>query len=571
MSVRLAYRELIVCVLFALGTLLVLPSVSDASIVSSHSVPGLKHCVESRSCDIKNANLHFVNYSSVCKYSNCSFVAAADWEKIALHTQPSANLIKSEYKAAHQTFGGGLHMPDLWSYWKKSGIDGAFATKVSVWRHSRGAVQNGVLDFGSMIAQLAVSKNSALFHQLGADKTVLATIDGFDPTGPLVVFQTRTTQATWAQWQSSVRALWGIRTSRTPSTPQPTTTTTVAPTTTTTTTVVPPPTTTTTVVPPTTTTTVIQTVTITFNANGGSGVMANESESINTPTALIPNSFTYTGYSFNGWNSAPNGIGASYTNGASYSFATSITLYAQWTATTPTPFVGMTSQNWSGYVLPSTSILTETSGQWIVPTLNCADTTNADSATWVGTGGFKSSTGGSSGSLLQTGTDDSCVNGIQQDNGWWELYPVNAAQPFSSFAVSPGDSMEAYVFQESNGAWVTQLNNLTTGLSGTMVTGGGWGVAPIGAPFTYQGTTSSLSYSGGYTAEWIVEDNTNSQTGSLNQFANYGSVAFSNLTTDQNPWSLTPSDGEEIVQNGAALSIPSPVVNDGFTVTYTGP
>src|ERR1019366_4292737 len=215
------------------------------------------------------------------------------------------------------------------------------------------------------------------------------------------------------------------------------------------------------------------------------------------------------GYLFNDWNTAPSGGGTSYANGAIYPFSTSVTLYAQWTTTTPTPFTGSISSNWSGYVLPSSAILTETSAQWILPTLNCTDTVNADSSTWVGIGGFEWSTGGSSGALLQTGTDDGCVNGVQQDNGWWELYPVNSEQPFSSYPVLPGNSMEAYVYQESNGAWVTQLNNLTTGLSGTMVTGEGWGVAPIGASFTYQGPTAGLTYSGGYTAEWIVEDNTN--------------------------------------------------------------
>jgi hypothetical protein len=329
------------------------------------------------------------------------------------------------------------------------------------------------------------------------------------------------------------------------------------------------------VAPTTTTTTVIQTASVTFNANGGSGIMANETETVGTAAALTANAFAFGGYSFTNWNTAPNGGGTSYANGAIYSFATSVTLYAQWTATTPSPFVGIKSSNWSGYVLPSSSILTQASAQWTVPTLNCVDTPNNNSTPWVGIGGFEWPTGGSSGQLLQTGTEDDCVNGVQQDHGWWELYPVNYQQSFSNFLVSAGNSMQAFVFQESNGGWETLLNNLTTGLSAIMVIGEGWGVAPTPASgpitFTYQGTTAGFTYSGGYSAEWIVED-TGNASGRNFPFANYGNVPFSNLTTSLSPWSLTASDGIEIVQNGVTLSSPTPInSNGGFTVTYMGP
>ena len=70
--------------------------------------------------------------------------------------------------------------------------------------------------------------------------------------------------------------------------------------------------------------------TVTFNANGGSGTMSNQVA--NVPTALTANAFTRTGYTFSGWNTAANGTGTAYANGATYSFAADLTLYAQWTA-----------------------------------------------------------------------------------------------------------------------------------------------------------------------------------------------------------------------------------------------
>ena len=83
--------------------------------------------------------------------------------------------------------------------------------------------------------------------------------------------------------------------------------------------------------------------TITFNANGGSGTMSSQTLTKGTGT-LNSNAFTREGYAFTGWNTAANGSGTSYANGATYT-GTSTTLYAQWqklyiqnftTATCPT-------------------------------------------------------------------------------------------------------------------------------------------------------------------------------------------------------------------------------------------
>ena len=71
--------------------------------------------------------------------------------------------------------------------------------------------------------------------------------------------------------------------------------------------------------------------TVTFNGNGATGgTMANEVAS--APTALTANAFTRTGYNFTGWNTAADGTGSAYANGALYPFAASTTLYAQWSA-----------------------------------------------------------------------------------------------------------------------------------------------------------------------------------------------------------------------------------------------
>jgi hypothetical protein len=73
--------------------------------------------------------------------------------------------------------------------------------------------------------------------------------------------------------------------------------------------------------------------TVTFDANGGTGSMLNQVA--NSPTALTANTFTYSGYSFTGWNTAANGSGTSIMDGEIYPFDADITLYAQWLDTPP--------------------------------------------------------------------------------------------------------------------------------------------------------------------------------------------------------------------------------------------
>lgn len=225
-----------------------------------------------------------------------------------------------------------------------------------------------------------------------------------------------------------------------------------------------------------------------------------------------------------------------------------------------------TSTNWSGYVLLSSSVLTEVSGKFQVPHVNCAGAaTGVAVAEWVGLGGASDAAG----TLLQTGVSSKCVSGVQQNNGWWELLP-DYAKYFNGFTIYPGDTIEASVFLGSSG-WATRLDDLTTGVSGVMTIGVGWGVMPdTSSTFSLQGSTAVLSYAGAYSADWIVEDYSQSD-GSLVEFADYGSVDFTGLTTSLSSWSLGPSNGIALVSSsGAVISTPTLRSDGGFTVRYTG-
>jgi peptidase A4-like protein len=231
------------------------------------------------------------------------------------------------------------------------------------------------------------------------------------------------------------------------------------------------------------------------------------------------------------------------------------------------------SQNWSGYVLPSSSApVTAASGRWTVPTLDCATSPNSGASAWVGIGGASRPGGGMYGSLLQTGIRTDCINGVQANLGWVEQFPSvpNVEQDFAGLVVTAGDSMLASVSQAPGGAWQTRLDDLTTGMSGWMMTGTGWGVAPdsSGNVFAQPGSPTTLSYSGGYSAEWIVEDYSVS-TGPV-PLARFGTVVFTGLTTSLSRWSLTAKQAVQLVQGTKVIAAPSAPAGNGFSVTRVG-
>ena len=78
--------------------------------------------------------------------------------------------------------------------------------------------------------------------------------------------------------------------------------------------------------------------TVVYNANGGTGSLTSSTHYYSQAKNLTTNNnnIIRTGYTFNGWNTAANGSGTSYTNGQSVSNLTSVNggnvmLYAKWT------------------------------------------------------------------------------------------------------------------------------------------------------------------------------------------------------------------------------------------------
>lgn len=80
----------------------------------------------------------------------------------------------------------------------------------------------------------------------------------------------------------------------------------------------------------------INTYTVSYNANGGSGAPSAQTKTYNVTLTLSSTSPTRTGYTFKGWSTSNTATTATYSAGGSYTANASATLYAVWQVVTYT-------------------------------------------------------------------------------------------------------------------------------------------------------------------------------------------------------------------------------------------
>jgi len=99
----------------------------------------------------------------------------------------------------------------------------------------------------------------------------------------------------------------------------------------------------------------------------------------------------------------------------------------------------VTSSNWSGYaVTGAKDSVTDVTGSWVVPSVNCETTPNAYAAFWVGIDGYSSNT------VEQIGTESDCAGGQATNYAWFEFYP-HFSYTIESVTIKPGDEISAQV------------------------------------------------------------------------------------------------------------------------------
>ena len=107
---------------------------------------------------------------------------------------------------------------------------------------------------------------------------------------------------------------------------------------------------------------------VAFNANGGTGTMAQQRATAGTN--LTSNSFTNSGFTFSGWNTARDGSGTAYADSATFAFTagTNVTeLFAQWVAAAP---ANTPPTSYEGPVFGAFSINCAPAGQAVSVTLS---------------------------------------------------------------------------------------------------------------------------------------------------------------------------------------------------------
>jgi hypothetical protein len=247
-----------------------------------------------------------------------------------------------------------------------------------------------------------------------------------------------------------------------------------------------------------------------------------------TPAGLSFNNGTITGTPTAGAGSYTFTIQASDSQTFSYEATETFHMEIAPSAVGPNPSIGSSDPNsiWSGYVEQGSSAFTSASTTLTVPALANANIGNSVSP-WVGIGGYCNC------GLLQAGVTAfaNSSNGQITYQGWWEDYPVNAAQDLVT--VNAGDTINIYIWQVSAGQWEITLNDITNGV--------GFQVQQA-----YTGNTS--------TAEWILEDN-----GGGAPVGYTSSSTFSNLTASQ------ASTG--MVEQTDPGGTPGPISGSGFTAT----
>jgi len=174
------------------------------------------------------------------------------------------------------------------------------------------------------------------------------------------------------------------------------------------------------------------------------------------------------------------------------------------------PPTDQTYVNWAGYAVaydfsdPQPSV-TGVSGSWVVPQVEISQD-DTFSAVWVGVGGIFDDT------LIQTGTEQDCINGTVSYFAWYALLPSNSIL-ITTIEVSPGDTITASVnlVNSAENIWSIYMNDVSTG-------------QVFNQNFIYN--SSRLS------AEWVVERPYVNNV--LSEIANFGSVTLSNCTVTIN-------------------------------------
>ena len=229
--------------------------------------------------------------------------------------------------------------------------------------------------------------------------------------------------------------------------------------------------------------TALPTYTVTYSGNSSTGgTVPTDSSSpyiTGTTVTVLGNSGTLTraGYTFNGWNSAPDGSGTAYAAAATFAIAANTTLYAQWTAL-PTYTVTYNGNNNTGGTAPTDGSSPYITGTTVTVLSNSGTLTR----TGYSFGGWNTAADGS-GTNYTAGSGTFSISANTTLYAKWTAsttYSVTYDGNGSTGGTVPADSSSPY----NSGSTVTVLGNSGT-LTRTGYTFNGWNSAANGTGTAY--------------------------------------------------------------------------------------
>jgi len=170
-----------------------------------------------------------------------------------------------------------------------------------------------------------------------------------------------------------------------------------------------------------------------------------------------------------------------------------------------------TSRNWAGYVINS-SDLTAISASWTVPEIHCpsgsTQIVSAAVGVWIGIDGLGTAT------PEQVGTNGLCVNGSATYVAWEEDATIKSGAQQSFSEISGGDHITASIAYLGNGQFRLKIADAQSSDSRTYTV-----IIPSAARAS---------------AEWIVEDPWNLETGNYFSLPAFQQVSFSDCSAAMN-------------------------------------
>jgi uncharacterized repeat protein (TIGR02543 family) len=292
-------------------------------------------------------------------------------------------------------------------------------------------------------------------------------------------------------------------------------------------------------------------ITITYNANGGTGTTPSSQtiDSGASVTLASGSGLTRSGYTFDGWNTNASGAGTSYYAESSYSFSSNTTLYAKWTANAVTQITITYNANEGTGTTPSSQTIDSGAS---VTLASGSGLTRSDCIF----GGWNTNTSGA-GTSYSAGSSYSFSSNITLYAKW-----VTATLPSD---LSLAQSL----------AWIT--SNAIEGGNYTVTLRNDETIDP--QSLSYSGNNVNITLNGGTAERWVIL----SSSGSLFTVGSGVTLTLDNNVTLQGRSNNTASlvrvnsggtlllkSGSKITGNTSSSSVGGGVIVNGGTFTMSG-